>query len=493
MKNIMLNKLFYKVFVLFLLPFFLFSCSIKNENPANIHIIAFSMKNAGKLLNQGSNNSTEADTLAGISRIAGYVLDKENNDIILIGLVDKNTPAARFEDLITALRSRIIYDEYPLVSIDPVADTYFTRNQKIRFDGHLENTHFGDIFLKCDVLLKHYTLELIESIKEVPSYRSLFEQDIIEGIKKSGYSVKNVSWAKVNDANSTTSNYAGSQKINQEEYQARFWFYPLEPINYQPLNPDNVFLIEDLRIGLKAEEVYSRTKAKIYAKEKFASDWTTHYDELCKKYPELKYIKTLYDFTALANSLNQFKDLIGKSDFLKYLLYDYKIQNIPTPSDYKLVETIGTVDIGNGMVNLISISGGIQFDKEIKMLNYGDFEKLKDIVVKTRPNNSSLYWVLPVQGWIMLNTNDLELYQLQEKNKKDNSGSYVTGQSVLLDKPKPNQTISQNSFNGFSPKQTEPLPLKGVSMKMEVNNNSFKKGGDELHLMRDKILNDVRK
>ena len=67
--------------------------------------------------------------LVGITRLRGFAIDYESNDIVLFGSVDRSWPALRLEDLMVALRNAFhrytedidgtTYYSYPGCSIDP--------------------------------------------------------------------------------------------------------------------------------------------------------------------------------------------------------------------------------------------------------------------------------------------------------------------------------------------------------------------------------------
>ncbi|MDC1288237.1 DUF1598 domain-containing protein, partial [Gammaproteobacteria bacterium] len=71
----------------------------------------------------------EVTHLANLKRIDGFVIDRENNDLVLIGQVDPTWPKLHLDDLVTALRSawhryakregNTLYLSSPGVSIDP--------------------------------------------------------------------------------------------------------------------------------------------------------------------------------------------------------------------------------------------------------------------------------------------------------------------------------------------------------------------------------------
>ena len=93
--------------------------------------------------------------------------------------------------------------------------------------------------------------------------------------------------------------------------------------------------------------------------------------KICSKHPQLKILKVLYDFVAVANAVKS----IEHQPYLEYLLNEYPISYIPTKPDYKLEEIYGVVERSDGLKHLIKISGGIEFRSEVKFLNYGDDER----------------------------------------------------------------------------------------------------------------------
>ena len=77
----------------------------------------------------GRSCSKDVRQFYGITRIVGYMVDRENRDIVVLGSVDPGAPALDVEDFIVALRNlklryaeqrgNTIYYSYPAVSIDP--------------------------------------------------------------------------------------------------------------------------------------------------------------------------------------------------------------------------------------------------------------------------------------------------------------------------------------------------------------------------------------
>jgi hypothetical protein len=464
-------------------------------NNADTSYIAFSLREATTYAQNGK-RTTELLQLGGMTRIAGMVYDRENKDIILVGLKVPELPKARFDDLVVALRARFVHDEYPLVSIDPLEDTEQTKLQKVRFDGHIGNTHFGKNFLECDILLKLYSLQKVITLQSVPPYNILLEQDINDNVKNAGAKVLKISWHSAYEGNKLIENHHGTPVSSSESYQARFWFYAMEP--YTTKHKEDVFIIKELQIGLKSEDIYQdKTVLPNRAREVFTEKWINNFDEVYQKYPRLKRLKILYDLVAVANAIRT----IESQPYLEYLLKEYSVSTVPTDTTYKLEELYGVVERSDDLLHLVRISGGIEFKPEIKYLNYGDVTPLLSIVLNSRPSPMALTWTLPLKGWKMPNTQDLNLWNVDTGHNSsqfsfkdgERNGFSVLYQSVIL-----NPELRANDetddykfrrFSGFPPPPPPPPPLKGVSMHMIVDEGSFKhESEDKLDTLREKTL-----
>ena len=139
---------------------------------------AFSLREANRLVKEGKADAPGLANLGGITRIVGMVFDRDTGDVILIGKVRSDMPPASLDDLVVALRSRLGKGQYPKVSIDMVEDTAKTGMQKVRFEGGIEETQFGGDFLDSDVVLKLYSLDLLQRVHGVEPYLKLYEADV---------------------------------------------------------------------------------------------------------------------------------------------------------------------------------------------------------------------------------------------------------------------------------------------------------------------------
>jgi len=99
--------------------------------------------------------------------------------------------ALRLDDLAVALRARLVHDDWPMVSIDPVASTARTGQQQVRLKGGIAATRFGQDLLAADIFLKRYSLEAVPAMSAAPSYRSLVDQATRQSLARQ----RRVRWA----------------------------------------------------------------------------------------------------------------------------------------------------------------------------------------------------------------------------------------------------------------------------------------------------------
>jgi hypothetical protein len=127
---------------------------------------AFSLKVAQQRIEKSGANwrqrEPEVLNLGGINKVEGFVYDTTAKDLILVGDHESDRATLTLDDLVVALRARFRYNEWPLVSIDPVPETKTTQMQRVRFEGGIENTAFGQAMYDADYRLKQMGMGFVE-------------------------------------------------------------------------------------------------------------------------------------------------------------------------------------------------------------------------------------------------------------------------------------------------------------------------------------------
>ena len=130
--------------------------------------VAFSLAGARQRIDAAAGEDwrreqPEVFKLAGVNKIRGFVYDREDGDLILVGKRDPARADLTLDDVVVALRARCRYQQWPLVSIGPAPDTEETQMQRVCFKGGIRDTGFGSTVLEADHLLKRVVMGLEEA------------------------------------------------------------------------------------------------------------------------------------------------------------------------------------------------------------------------------------------------------------------------------------------------------------------------------------------
>jgi tetratricopeptide (TPR) repeat protein len=464
--------------------------------------MAFSLREAQNRTRLGL-HTKELRTLAGITRVAGAVYDKPGRDIVLVGRVVDGLPECRLDDLVVALRSRLVLDEWPTVSIDPTDKTPITRRQAVTFHGGLVGTALGEDFLDCDVILKNYSLGLLHSVPEVQTYRDLAEERMHRNVAEFGQDLEPFTWLSSTDATKVCEGLRGRPVTGESTCQVQFWFFGREPFHVK--FSEDVFCIEELELIVNVKVMTgheetgfagSRSTDLVEAGKEFAEQFTGNLSRVAAAHPVLKRLKVFYDLVAISEGIRS----TGSCADLDYFLKQYPISTVATKGELEQVDLFGIAENPNGSRHFLCISGGIRFETQLKWLNDGDVTPLRQIVLETRPDPNALSWTLPLEEWRMPNGADLapKNYTSDLAPKAGNfertgvEGCTFNLQSVSLGPESPLMGNDlRKRFSGLPPFPPPPPPLKGVSMRMRIDSSSYKEDDSgQMESLRENLLRD---
>lgn len=203
------------------------------ETPTSAGYIAFSLNNAGRLINSIEpkwlfrEKFPAVFNLAGINEIQGVVYDRKTKDIIIVGKHNAKKQPVTLDDFVVALRAIFVRKEFPLVSIDFLGDN--STLQTTRFEGGIENSQFGADLLRAD-----YQLKLVSMGLSSDDNMSLLDINCGESI--------------VNPLR------------QNNEILSRFWFYPSIP--YQVIRGD-VAAFKGLKVNAFTEVLRAKINGEL--------------------------------------------------------------------------------------------------------------------------------------------------------------------------------------------------------------------------------------
>ncbi len=424
-----------------------FAESTTESSTAEIQAISLRALQNQLLNNQGSIASNLIE-LAGIKRLLGYIIDKENNDLIIFGNPDSSLPPLYLEDFVIALRNAwfkyaplenntYIYS-HPGCSIDPNPNTMQRLNkvanniskgdsfdkvenslddwhttcqeqQSVRVLGIPFNTRFAKVMVQADYDMKSL-VDGTDSLN-VPGFQSLTGTKL-EQIKQS---VRNNEPIKVSIGG-----------LN------RFWFKPGENIYTEV---DDVVLIEQCPVILRTEETYLSSKGGYISgksvdpsAQSFCKDFSELYEQIAIQRPIYRELENLFRFVALAKIIKYKSAHTTAGLDLSYLLEDFPVQENPVSRQLpgrSAVKEFTHRQKTSGSEQILKLwlpsCGGVGIDITVKERHFrkGASSRIKDL--KTRILDSRL---APTSlSWPVGRSPDTPIAKRKKKKPKGKSSS----------------------------------------------------------------------
>lgn len=363
--------------------------------------IAYSLRAAAKQAAAGDGlRHKELASLGGMTHLIAGVRDIAGDDVILVGRIVPGQPEGSIDDLHVGLDSRLSRGVWPMVSIDPLPSTASTGLQAVRFSPGLEDTEFGRKFLACDVLLKKYSIEAIETTSKCPSYRALVEKAVRSRAGAEGVSILAGGWSAPEPFEpSADPALVGRAMRSGATYTSQFWFHPTASRIILAADHE-AFVLEPLHVAV-SREVWgdegpmADTAEARQASERFAAAFAEEFSEIAAVHPALEHLEMLYAMGVVADGITA----IGGEATVRALLASYRPPAAPTPREFDLLETVGTFRRSDQADHIVKIAGGIELRTVLVRLHAGDYSALKDIVLSSRPSVDAVSWPLPLGGW----------------------------------------------------------------------------------------------
>lgn len=353
--------------------------------------------------------------LAHITQLDGYVLDPENQDIVLIGRVEPGATALYLDDLVVALRqSAEVYTfvengtrylSNPGVSIDPRRDVLRQLNeiaadfqddnsaaqetqlarwaqvcqlpQDTRVDSIPHDSHAASLMLRVDEDLKRLSSGAEPLPGNLPSLLELYMQESIEGLK------------------------AG--RTTNTDTMNRFWFTPRQ---LDVAVDDNAALISsDFGLRLLTEAEYVSAEGDVTgsnAADPIAAKWANLVSENMHgiNRPGWRELNALA-FTFAVTEVLYDRDGPRQSGLeLEWLLRQHQLKSVSTPHTVDghcriLTEEFHqALDQGVLHTTLIMPScGGVEFGMPTISTSFAALPIRHDVIT-SRPSGRTLFWDL---------------------------------------------------------------------------------------------------
>ena len=294
---------------------------------------ALSLKVLESKLRGGS--TADASDLCGITWVLGYVIDRQNKDVILVGVANPNYPTLHLQDLMVAFRNaqglygekkgRTLYYTAPGCSIDPMPEVLRQlqevgrklstassveeshqilaeweqvgkQPQKVRVLGIPFDTHFAQVMVDADYKMKGLVNGSLDL--GIPGFRNLMEMH-------------------------------GDKPEEAMNTLDRFWFCPGDSTFSEE---NGLTLLSSCQVKLLTEqeminESGSRTSSgrPNPLAQRFAEDFTTHYQDIATSEPIYRELEGLFRFAGVAGLIRDQKALAEAGIKLPYIVEKYPI------------------------------------------------------------------------------------------------------------------------------------------------------------------------
>lgn len=357
--------------------------------------------------------------LAGITIISGLVIDRGNEDLILIGTVDSTLPPINLDNFVVALRNMqneyadvsgdTIYYEFPGCSIDPEPKVLQGLQDIMGAYSMGDDTKDEQSFIalweqKCRALQK-------VRVMGVP-----FDSDFARIMVNADYDLKQITNGLDNleiegfcdlskmTIESMLANYESERSFRESTMVLnRFWF---SPGDITICKDENIWTIGSCPVQLLTEEELVTKKGTIQGKgrpndlsEQFAQQFTHKYSEIAKARPVFKELENLFRIVAIAKIVTNGNFPAFASNILNSLTEEYRTTKLEIEEKLPGVPGIIKTEYESDSHQLFIIlpsCGGVSIEiNETKFATKtdGELKKTHESVVMQRPKESgTLFW-----------------------------------------------------------------------------------------------------
>lgn len=332
---------------LLLVTNFLYPYDYKNIGLTNPRAVSLKMLQQ-KLQQANGSIPDDLNKFCGVNRIVGYIVDKKNRDVILVGNVDKTLPPLYLDDFVVALRNvwgkydqlkgNTLYHHDPGCSIDP-SPRYLAKLKKItkQFQEAKDAAKIEKAIEKWkDVCSEHQLVTVFGIPFHTRFAKIMVEADYhMKQLVNGGDSLNNLWFSSMSELQadqikelirSRKSVFIPAADLN------RFWFAPGEN-SY--LESDGIVAIRFCPVTLMTEKEQFTQKGKRGGTGraapnalKFAREFTASFFEIADKRPIYRQLENLYRFVALAKIIKCRAPHRQAGLNLDYLLVKYPLRPV---------------------------------------------------------------------------------------------------------------------------------------------------------------------
>ncbi|OHB67577.1 MAG: hypothetical protein A2Y77_09995 [Planctomycetes bacterium RBG_13_62_9] len=359
----------------------------------------------------------EVETLAGMNWVEGFVVDRDNKDVILIGRCDPDRPPLYLDDLAVNIRNVWNAGAYPYCSLDPRPEDVLKTHRILS-----ESTDAGD----AEDLRRLFS-RLKENVGP--------QQIVVGGIPRDSrqahvmieadYHMKQVSQGHVEvpgvasclDRSLERSRQAvrhGGQLCGPQLSMSRYWFH-LDEGDPTFVESHGIVYLDRCSVVVLTERQKATADGELYDEGgsdplafAFAQEFSRAFREAAARVPVYADLEHLYRLNALVRAMHfrQAPEQAGLD--LQFYLARYRFRREETmPADKpglansrEVAERVSRGATLHEYVLSPMICGGVSMDTAVRSAQFqwrsaGWLAHARSVVAKARPHANSLCWTLP--------------------------------------------------------------------------------------------------
>lgn len=371
-----------------LLAFIGAAANAKPGRAVSLNALAAAMK-SGQMTDQ-------AESLCGITRVTGYVIDRKSRDIVLVGAVDPNLPALHLDDFVVALRNAWVIYGKTIGNVRYYSDPGCSIDPDPRVIGELRDLQSTPVDFSSEECLRAASDRWHEIGRRPQNVRVMgvpFDSRFAKTMVDADYYMKRLvngsvkldidGFASLSDLHVSARRERIRDRSNLSDHitsMNRFWFSPGE-ITYE--QQDGAGILRSCRVKLLTEEEFLNSMGGISGKgrpdplaDTFSRSFTEHYDEIAAQRPIYRQLQGLFAFVAIARILKADRaDKLAPSA-MGYLLRAHRVSVVPVSrqvnglTDVRRIEDVLDTPEGRRTIVMIqSTCGGVSMSVRPRRVN----------------------------------------------------------------------------------------------------------------------------
>lgn len=344
------------------------------QHPSNSpRIYVLSLRNLLNKYSENVNDLRETVRLSKLGWIEGYVIDKENNDILLFGRENKNWPDLYMDDLLYMTKNVIEGGQSPYCSLDPIPEDvrefervsanknekeplidYYNRisgkwgDQKVVVGGVPNNSNIARVMLNADYHMK----QISQGLDSLPFIKSLLDIYIDRSFRR------------------------GPDRENQS-IMSRFWFRCEEtnPVfeyeeNIARIDACNVVLLTEAQEAARDGRLYD-SGGKNVESDLFADSFSRNFRKAATQVKVYAELENLYRLLALIKVIaledKHYQEYISLCSEMDAVFRYYRSYDIPAAypglTNFRIIRDTDTGDSNIAEKQyLFLVCGGVEMN-----------------------------------------------------------------------------------------------------------------------------------